>query len=67
MVKLRKRSDPRRNRPARTTLPWGMSQLVDSLVGTLYGQTRAEVLRFMIISWAHNNSQVASHWVKRGD
>ncbi len=53
------RKDAKRNVRAVTTLPWGMSALVDSLVGTLYGQTRAEVLRFMIVSWAHDNAQAA--------
>jgi hypothetical protein len=34
-----------------TTLPPGAQLLVDSMVGTLFGSTRAEVLRFMAISW----------------
>jgi hypothetical protein len=34
-----------------TSLPPGAALLVDSLVGTFYGSTRSEVLRFMVVSW----------------
>lgn len=51
-------SAPKAPRPLRlkavaaaTNLPPGAGLLVDSLVGTLYGSTRSEVLRFIILSW----------------
>jgi hypothetical protein len=51
-------SAPKAPRPLRlkavqasTNLPPGAGLLVDSLVGTLYGSTRSEVLRFIVLSW----------------
>lgn len=38
-----------------TSLPPGAAVLVDALVGTFYGSTRAEVLRFIVISWITAN------------
>ncbi len=37
------------------TLPPGALVLVDSLVGTFYGNTRSEVLRFIVASWLTQN------------
>lgn len=34
-----------------TSVPPGAAALVDSLVGTFYGSTRSEVLRFIVVSW----------------
>jgi len=39
----------------RTGLPWGAAAIVDDMVGTIYGQTRSEVIRFIVINWLHNN------------
>lgn len=36
---------------ASTNLPPVAGALVDNLVGTLYGSTRSEVLRFIVLSW----------------
>lgn len=51
-------SAPKAPRPLRlkavqatTNLPPGAGALVDNLVGTLYGSTRSEVLRFIVLSW----------------
>jgi hypothetical protein len=51
-------SAPKAPRPLRlkavqatTNLPPGAGLLVDSLVGTIYGSTRSEVLRFIVLSW----------------
>lgn len=49
---------PRAPRPLRlksasmaTSLPPGAQLLVDALVGSFLGSSRAEVLRFMAVSW----------------
>ena len=34
-----------------TSLPVGAMTIIDSAVGTLYGETRAAVLRFIVTSW----------------
>ena len=39
----------------RTGLPWGAAAIIDDMVGTIYGQTRSEVIRFIVINWLHNN------------
>lgn len=36
---------------AGTTLPPGAQMIVDSLVGSFLGNSRSEVLRFIVISW----------------
>jgi len=38
-----------------TALPTGSLALVDSLVGTFIGNTRSEVLRFIVASWLTQN------------
>ena len=37
------------------TLPEGALVMVDSLVGTFFGSTRSEVLRFIVVSWICEN------------
>ncbi len=41
----------------RIGLSWGAAAIVDDMVGTLYGATRAEVLRFIVISWLHQSAK----------
>lgn len=41
-----------------TTLPPGALYLVDSLVGTFVGNTRSEVMRFIVASWLTENLTV---------
>jgi hypothetical protein len=49
-----------------TTLPSGAAALVDSMVGTIYGGTRADVLRFMITSWfTVDNLRAIEHWQEK--
>ena len=48
----------RKNVPMATSLPPGAADIVDSLIGTLYGDRRSGVLRFIVINWLHNNSQL---------
>jgi hypothetical protein len=43
---------PRRpKRMVGLTLPRGAQVLVDALVGSLLGNSRSEVLRFIVVSW----------------
>jgi hypothetical protein len=48
-----------------TSLPPAATALVDSLVGTFYGTTRAEVLRFIVQSWLTTNIAAVSAVGKR--
>jgi len=34
-----------------THIPPGCAFLIDDMVGTTYGETRSEVLRFIVINW----------------
>lgn len=44
-----------KNVRVRTDLPWGCAALIDSLIGTVYGETREEVIRFALVSWTTTN------------
>lgn len=48
-----------KNLQASTTLPPGAHALVDDLVGTFIGSTRAEVLRYIVVSWVTSNAVTA--------
>jgi hypothetical protein len=34
--------------------------LIDQMVGTIYGENRAEVIRFILMNWMHNNIESIS-------
>lgn len=40
-----------------THIPPGCAFLIDDMVGTIYGETRSEVIRFIIINWTTENIQ----------
>lgn len=49
------------------TLPPGSLALVDSLVGTFVGNTRSEVLRFIVASWLTQNITLVGQIGRRSD
>lgn len=49
------------------TLPPGALVLVDAMVGTFYGNTRSEVLRFITVSWLTEHIAAVSAITKDDD
>lgn len=50
-----------------TSVPPGAAALVDGLVGTFYGSTRSEVLRFMVVSWITEHHAAVRAVLKEAD
>lgn len=48
-------------------MPPGAAALVDGLVGTFYGSTRSEVLRFMVVSWITEHHAAVRAVLKEAD